>query len=209
MLTTNLKGVMAMQATIRHKALGVIIGLLVVVCTMVALSPSASAWVVRDPYGSPGSAYVTAPLVHGWKSSGGWANVLVSRAAGDSNGLYVYRSPAYSGTQKITATYRFWKLTSSGRQPVGAPVTNAVYVAPGAASWITGAFLRDSSYVIGQRYLAADVVVRWYTSGGTFLGQKTYDMNAASDYRCYTNWPDCETGTQYGHGYIWLSSSAG
>jgi hypothetical protein len=106
------------------------------------------------------------------------------------------RSPAYSGTQYVTVNYKYYINYSNG---LGWKLLNNLqahmYIPPGGY----GSVGWEANDVASGRYYHELEVVTWYTSGGYYLGQTTYDNNSPSDYTT--------TGivwSQYSNGWLGL-----
>jgi hypothetical protein len=139
-----------------------------------AASASASTYVTDR---SPGSSTFTRTL-------GSYDMGLVSLNSGRTT---AYRSPASSGMQKVTITWRVFRPNGSTWQLADASsITYDVY---------QGQYVNDLGWTWRglSNYYATDLTITWKTPTGTFLGSAYRDLIHYNDYQC-ANSQGCSVG---------------
>ena len=162
----------------------------VAVAAMVAASTS-SAYTYTNS-GTPGTVYTYKTL--------GSDNMGYTRI--QSNSIRAYRSPGYTGTQKIKITWRVWHRNTNTatwelQDQVAATWSNVYSNQPYVdfAGWTYEEALSG--------YFITDLTITWWTSAGAFVGQTYRQYNQLGDYACYqtlNGWNGCSViwiGGQY------------
>jgi hypothetical protein len=195
-----------------HRRLMAALTFVFALVAVLAVAPGASAYRILNPSGSPGRVTAVNDTSHDPTPtfSGSFAN---SQNPGDPIGKIgfparsIFRSPAYSGAQRIVVQYRVftfdtvvngqpqWKLYSSGGCGANLAYPCVQVIQPGY-KWNTGSsntvvpvFLvrPGTSDSAGDPY-GVDVRVWWQKNDAnhTFIGYKVYDYDLQSDYYCAT-----------------------
>ena len=155
--------------------------------TMVAAQPAPADAATWRNTGSPGVVEIPTTLA--------FKNVLY--AAIGFGARSAWRSPAYSGTQTITITYKIFKWTGAEWRSYS-NASASVSVAAGSRA-VFGHYLPQ---VAMEGVYTVQVNVDWRTSGGTFLGSTLVDYNSVSDYAYGTPCQSCYISNVVGRGAI-------
>ena len=133
---------------------------------MLAAPASASTYVTS---GRPGTSSVQ-------KTLGSYDMGVVSVNSGR---VAAYRSPASTGTQRVTIRWRVWRTYATGtwRLDYDDSMTYVVY---------PGQYVKDPGWIHQgvSDYYSTDLTITWKTSTGTFLGSEYRDYIHSSDYQC-------------------------
>jgi hypothetical protein len=193
------RGEMAMRDDVRHRgsvSARRAIAALVIIAFLHLLHSAepAAALSSRGRSGYPGAVQVGP--VAGWAGDN-WLGIPAKLSVGQ---VRVDRSRAWTGTQRITIQYRYWRWGGSwdgGQWIHAASARDSRDVAPGYYASFPGSVFKDG----GSYWYGVDMVVTWTTSTGSFLGRVTIDYDAISDYACMTAGVSCNVQV--------LSASAG
>ena len=186
-MTLQLKHIIGRAITIAAVAAAALTSTLVT-------SPDPANAHAQTNYGTPGKA-----LVYGLNTGNitptGWTTVRL-----DSGRFIVNRAPGFSGTQKITISWRIWKYVGGGWKHVGTGSDTWTAFAGQYVDWGGWSYAGD-----GGAY-STDSTITWKTSSGGFIAQGIYDYVHASDYRCAAAWPSCKITTHLGQAAIELAA---
>jgi hypothetical protein len=151
----------------------VIASAVAVTATLLAASPASATTYV--PSGRPGTSGVHKTYgTHNYT----WLQI-------GSGGVTAYRSPASSGTQKVTIRWRVWR-TYGGTWQLADDVSTTYTVYPGQYVNYPG-WIHESAF---YNYYSTDLRITWRTSTGTFLGDAYRDFIHRDDYECLV-WSGC------------------
>ena len=154
----------------------------VLTAMLFAASPaSASTYITSGSPGKSGTERSTGSFNMGWAEIG-------------SGGITAYRSPASTGTQKVTIRWRVWR-TYGGTWQLADDVSDTWTVYPGQYVYDPG-WVHQSALLY---YFSTDVRITWRTSTGAFLGEAYRDYIHFGDYQCLV-WNGCAViwqGGQY------------
>lgn len=175
-----------------------VVMLAALVATVAAFSvivAPADASTFRNVYGSPGK--VATQQLAAFQATNGLAYL-------DFAPIDVYRSAGYSGTQVITVQYRIWTWITGTN---GHWYQSTQASATGTASpGYRVPFTSWTPQVPWNYWYSGDYLITWKTLSGSIVAQETLDLNAVSDYVCWSPYPRCSVGYVGNSGAVFLSS---
>ncbi|MEN3341671.1 MAG: hypothetical protein V7644_1075 [Actinomycetota bacterium] len=192
----------SLRPTLGRRFRSCVLLLLATAVGVVALDAgTAKAADLQSSYGQPGWISAHSSAVASAPTNDIFSQALPSGAIG-LDSLYLYASPASSQTQVAVVTstlYSCWfAITASSCWRMGTSATSSWYVTPGGWRWIQDRSPLNLAFNTGNAYsYFVQLTVRWQTTSGVFLGQKSVNYRATGDLTCATT--RCQTSDGYGY----------